>query len=97
MTVSTSDLDASLSRVQIKLFVDFKMLRSYSNAMGVGNVLRVDFSDNQGSLANYWGYFINLSQVESQLLLLRTPHLDSTHLWPSERFASDSHATHDAL
>jgi hypothetical protein len=57
MTVSTSDLDASLARVQIKLFVDFKMLRSYSNAMGEGNVLRVDFSDNQGLSTNDRSFF----------------------------------------
>ena len=55
--MSTSDLDASLARVQIKLFVDFKMLRSYSNAMGEGNVLRVDFSDNQGLSTNDRSFF----------------------------------------
>jgi hypothetical protein len=60
MTVSTSDLDATLSRVQIKLYVDFKMLRSYSNAMGEGNVLRVDFSDNQGLSSNFSVHFCDV-------------------------------------
>lgn len=48
MTVSTSDISMALTRIQIKLLVDAKILRSYANEMGDGKVLRLDLSDSQG-------------------------------------------------
>lgn len=48
MTVSTSDISLALTRIQIKLLVDAKILRSYANEMGDGKVLRLDLSDSQG-------------------------------------------------
>ena len=57
MTVSTSDLNISLSRVQIKLLVDLKLLRTYANDMGAGTVLRVDLSDNQGLSCKFFLFF----------------------------------------
>lgn len=70
MTVSTSDLSLALTRIQIKLLVDYKLLRSYSNGMGDGKLLRLDMSDNQGlpactSLLDC--FRLRLLQVESPL------------------------------
>jgi hypothetical protein len=74
MTVSTSDLTTGLARVQIKLLVDFKLLRTYSNGLGVGKLLRVDLSDNQGLMVTYLNPsdLLRIFQAASQLLLSLT-------------------------